>query len=109
MYNSCVVSVRGKLFPSIRAACRYFNVREKTAHRHLNLYGHLDKLGLALTKPSAGKRVACVVYGISFPSVSCAARELGVDRKTIRNMKTRAAAQETVLAAAMRYKQKQKG
>jgi hypothetical protein len=84
----------------MRAAAQAHGVTIKTCYAHLRRFGHLDHLGcLPRTRPDLRRPVR--IAGYFFPSVSAAAAELGLDRKTIRNARTSDAARQTVLRALM--------
>jgi hypothetical protein len=96
------VSVRGEVYPSVKEAARVHKVTVRTCYEHLRKHGHLDYLNrYALTRKDSRKPV--VLNGYVFESITHAAKALGVDRKTIRNMAHREAARLTVLRALMRY------
>jgi hypothetical protein len=101
--TGCPVVVRGKAYPTIKDAAKACGRSEKQAHTHLNRYGHLDHLGLKISYTREDRRRAVQIAHLSFPSVTAAAEALGVDRKTIRNARTRAAARDYLLRAVMRY------
>lgn len=101
--NGCSVTVRGKVYPTIKAAAKACGRSEKQAHVHLNRYGHLDYLGLSIPYTREDRRRAIQIAHLSFPSVTAASEALGVDRKTIRNAQTRAAARDYLFRAVMRY------
>lgn len=103
MANNCPATVRGKHYPSIKQAAEANGRTERQAHRHLAKYGHLDYLGKELSwrRPDMHKPVK--VAHLEFESISAAAQELGVDRKTIRNANKTPATKAYLMRAVMRY------
>ena len=99
--------VRGVLYASIQEAAAANGRTEQQAQRHLSKYGHLDYLGLKVSWERPDLRRAVTVGGIAFPSVSAAAKALGVDRKTIRNAETSRSAYDFLFRAAIQYRQSQ--
>jgi hypothetical protein len=103
MPNDCPVTARGVLYPSIKTAAQAHRVTPRTIMRHLDRYGHLDNLHrVQRTRPDLRKPVKIGTF--RFESVSEAAKELGVARKTLRNMQHRPAAREYVLRALLKYR-----
>ena len=98
------VVMRGRWYPSRAAAAREAGVSAHTLQRHLDRYGHLDLIDNHLPRggrPDRWKPV--MVFGKRFPSVTHAAKEIGVDRKTIRNaLGGSASAQNTIFAAMVK-------
>jgi hypothetical protein len=104
--TACRVFVRGKAYPSIKAAARALRVSERTLYRHLDRFGHLDRIGKpGRPRPDLSKSVTLGPY--TFPSVTAAAAALGLDRKTIRNTTRSDSARATVLKAVMQYSLKE--
>jgi transcriptional regulator of acetoin/glycerol metabolism len=77
----CPVTLRGRVFPSARAAAQEAGVHANTIYRHLRRHGTLD----GLHRPSSDRTPRTVVIdGAEHPSIHAAARALGVSRGTIR-------------------------
>ena len=100
-HRACPVSVT---FPSVAVCAAMLGVSDTTVLRHLKRYGHLNHLIEPAVRARPDRRKPVRVCGMTFSSQTEAAEKLGVDRRTIRNMATRAAARQTVMAAAMRLK-----
>lgn len=98
----CRVTIRGRIYPSIKAAAAALGYSERQAQRHLDRFGHLDGLGTPQTWRRPDRWRGVRIGGTTYDSVTAAAAALGLDRKTIRNAEAgHRAAQETVLRAAM--------
>ena len=83
--NSCPASVRGALYPTIKAAAKACGVAERTAHRQLARHGHLDLLGLPRVRGPRPDRSKPVSFGPrQFSSITAASKVLGLYRATIR-------------------------
>ncbi len=85
MTRGCPTTVRGDLYPSIKAAAAAHGYSERQAQRHLDKFGHLDFLGVRLPRRRPDRHRSITIAGKVFESVTAAADTLGVDRKTIRN------------------------
>jgi hypothetical protein len=81
--NVCPVTVRGKTYPSVRAAAQAEGVAPRTCYRHLRAYGHLDLLGRVENRPPDRSKPV-VVAGVRYPSITTAAKVLGWAPKTVR-------------------------
>lgn len=79
------VVVRGKFFPSQKAAAQFFRVRPNVVSTLLARWGHLDTLGTGQARrKSSNSAKPITVHGHEFPSRVAASRALGVCVKALR-------------------------
>jgi len=84
MGERCPVVVRGKAYPSIRAAAQAIGVTERWAYRNLQLKGHLEEAGRARFGNRNARRTPVRIYGFEFSSMTDAGRALGMNRNSVR-------------------------
>ena len=84
MNGAIKCTVRGMEFPSIRAACRYFNVPYANAKYHFDRWGHLDRLGTGQKRDHyPDNRKPFVAFGRKWESRAALARYAGVSPSTV--------------------------
>ncbi|ETW11090.1 hypothetical protein ATO8_18764 [Roseivivax marinus] len=116
MTDACPVSVRGRVFPSHKAAAKALGVKRGALASALYRRGHCDTVGLPPSATRMGNTNApaneTVLFGHRFRSRLSAAKALGVNRNTIRLVaegKASQARREIVYSALMRHLAKEEG
>lgn len=87
--NPMPVRVRGRVFPSIEACAKHFNLHPKTVRNQLHA-GNIDKVGLGRGKNPGAARFGAnprsrpvVLFGTEFPSLCRAAGLLKIPRPLV--------------------------
>lgn len=112
--NHMRVRVRGKTFKSLEACAKHFDLHPKTV-AYLLQQGRADSIGLGrgnnVTEAAIGahpRSRQVEFHGLTFKSMTSAAKALGVNRRTITAcVEGHASATDTVTRAAMAYRMKQ--
>lgn len=108
MANEIPTIVRGKLYPSQKAAAKALGVSQNTVSQSLRRNGHCDNIGMfnGLLGNQRAKANPTTIFGLEFRSQKEAAEKLGVSRSTIRRFaagRAKQAGREIVYLAAMKY------
>jgi len=108
--NAMPVVIRGRVYPSHKEAAEAMGVTSSAISQRLRIKGSADTVGLGLAGGVPGNTNAAkelTIFGVTFPSRSQAAKDLGVSRSQLTKWIAPTASfaqREMLLAALMTYR-----
>lgn len=85
--NNLPIRVRGKDYPSVKAAAAALGIKPASVSSYLGRYGHTDGLGLGFSSPArnqtARRAKPVTICGYRFATVKAAADALGVNYQSL--------------------------